>query len=321
MLGQTKSKKLLVLALLLGILFTLPTTTKSAEANTPIEPIVNVTLSDTFNQLSSYTQPKATARPPVVYAHAFALIDQATGQIISGENLHTRQPIASTTKMTTALVARQEFKLDDVITIPKKATLIEGSKAELVAGEKLTINDLLKALLIPSGNDAAYAIAYADSGVEGNYQPFVDKMNTFATDHHLADTHFSDPAGLDDTGYSSAFDLATIGRLVLADPVLSKIVATQQETIVSTDGTASQPLKNSNRLLDPTDPSYLPTASGIKTGFTPAAGHCLIAADTIHGRTLVAAILNTDNFTITASAEEAHRLFLWADQNIETTSY
>ncbi|HUD20447.1 MAG TPA: hypothetical protein VMQ44_00015 [Candidatus Saccharimonadales bacterium] len=263
----------------------------------------------------------STAKKPLAYSKAYLLMDAQTGEVIASSNKDLVVPVASTTKMTTALVARQVYGLDDVLTV-RNGPLVNGSKVGLIQGERITVESLLKGLLVPSGNDAAITLAEGLTGQAGDTAPYVTKMNEFLKAHNLTQTTFADPAGLDDdNGHSTAFELANIGRLVLEDPVLSAIVKTPQTTITSVDGAITHQLKNSNRLLQSDDPSFLPGTLGIKTGYTNEAGHCLVSAYTIQNHVVIGVVLNTNESTITASATEMHRLFSWAGQYLAYETY
>lgn len=275
-----------------------------------------------LDNLSGYQARRAGSKPPQIYAKSYLLMDAESSRVIVAQNANEKIPIASTTKMVTALVARELFELDEAVTVSRNAMLIPGSKIDLQAGEKITVLNLLKGLLIQSGNDAAFTLAYYYSKEKGQYQPFVAKMNEFAVAQNLKMSNFGDPAGLDDdTGRSTAFDLANIARLLLKDPVLAKIVVTPEETIASVDGALTHQLKNSNRLVVGDNPLYLPNVLGVKTGFTPAAGHCLVSAYRLGDRTFIGVVMNTAEYTITASASEMRKLFKWADQNVLAVKY
>jgi D-alanyl-D-alanine carboxypeptidase len=202
------------------------------------------------------------------------------------------------------------------------AANINGSDIQLKLGEKITVHELLRGLMIQSGNDAAFALADHYSPGDNEYKAFVAKMNEYVAVVGLKNTVFGDPAGLDDeTGRSTAADLAHIARLVLQDPVLGDIIATAKTTIQSVDGAVTHELTNSNRLLLGDSPYYLPGAIGVKTGFTPEAGHCLVSAyQSAHGL-LIGVVLNTAEYTITASASESRKLYTWADRYVEARQY
>lgn len=258
---------------------------------------------------------------PRVFAKSYLLLDADTATVLANKNGYLPLPIASTTKMMTALVVRDLYELDEVVTIPAEIRQVPGSDIDLLVGEKITVHNLLRGLLVQSGNDAAFALAYHLTQ-NGDYLPFVNKMNEKAIKNNLKLTHYNDPAGLDDEiGRSTAFELATVARLVLRDPVLAKIVTIASTTITSVDGQLQHELKNSNRLIIPEESLYMSQVLGVKTGFTPVAGHCLVAAFQMDGRTLIGVVLNTDEYTITASAKEMKKLFSWAQTNLQIVTY
>ena len=294
------------------------------------------TSSPALSEAKNYLTVKENSPIPPVYSKSYILLDAANGDVLIGKNTNISVPVASTTKMVTALVAREVFDLNELVTIEKFAANINGSEIKLILGEKITVRDLIKGLLIQSGNDAAFALAghygnkYAtqseslsnDSTGPGNYQHFVEKMNEYVKNIGLTDTVFGDPAGLDDkVGYSTAWDLANIARLILLDDVLAKIVTTPKTTVASVDGQYIHELESSNRLILSDSIYYLPGVLGIKTGFTPEAGHCLVSAYKFGATILIGVILNTNEYSITASASESKKLYNWANRYIENLSY
>lgn len=271
---------------------------------------------------NEYLTIKSAALKPPVYAKNYALIDGSNGDVLVGQGYDDLIPVASTTKMVTALVVVNHMTLNKIVTIGKRPPSVAGSKINLLAGEKISIENLLKALLINSGNDAAFALAEAYSGKEGEYQPFVDQMNAFVRRHNMRKSTFFDPAGLDDErGRSTARELAHIARLVIAHDTLRGIIMTPQTEVRSVDGQTVHPLKNTNRLIQADTQYYLPNALGVKTGFTHDAGHCLVAAYQWNNKTLIGVVMNTVEYTNTASANEMKKLFLWADTNLISQKY
>lgn len=217
-------------------------------------------------------------RADALSAAAAVTMDADTGETLFAENADSRLPMASTTKIMTALVALGEGDLDRVYTVKKQYAAVEGSSMYLEEGEKLTLRDTLYGLLLSSGNDAAAAVA----GECGGEQAFVEKMNAKARELGLTDTHFENPSGLPSDGhYTTARELAKITAAALRDPVFRDIVSTKTCTV------AGRTLVNHNRLL-----SLYEDAIGVKTGFTRAAGRCLVSAAERNGRTVIAVTLN-----------------------------
>src|SRR6185295_1498470 len=206
---------------------------------------------------------------PVVTAKSALMVDVASGGKIWGKNEYAALPIASLTKLMTALIMVENHDLSEVVPVPRVAAEIEGTSAHLLAGETLTVHDLLYALLVPSGNDAALALAIFDAGSE---ESFVEKMNRRAKLLSMDSTHFVNVHGLDADGHvSSAHDLAILARQILKNPLLKEIVNVPKATINSTDGKFSHTFFTTNDLLASPFPIF-----GIKTGTTDAAGQCLI---------------------------------------------
>ncbi|MBQ2999092.1 MAG: D-alanyl-D-alanine carboxypeptidase [Clostridia bacterium] len=223
---------------------------------------------------------------PSVSARSAILLCAEDGSVFFEKNPDERLGPASTTKLMTALTVLSLVEdPDTAVKIPREAVGIEGSSIYLVAGEMLTVRELLWALLLSSANDAATALAVFSAGSVEN---FCEKMNALADEWGLQNTHFSNPHGLsDDDHYTTARDLASIARRVLDDPLLSGIVATYKKTIPM-DGTPdARLLVNHNRLLRTYE-----GAIGMKTGFTKATGRTLVSAAERGGMTLIAVTLN-----------------------------
>jgi D-alanyl-D-alanine carboxypeptidase len=275
----------------------------------------SVSAADSINLLSGVVLPivKDNAAKAYINTKNYALIDGDTGILLLGKNQDDKVPIASTTKIMTAVVALENYKLDEVVTVPYKATVQTPTVVNLRTEEKITVSELLHCLLIKSGNDSAYALAAHMSGQPDDIKPFVDKMNEKTKTIGLNNTHYLDPAGLSDEGYSTANDLGTITRYALLNPTFREIVTTQKYVATNTTKTIFHQLENSNRLV--TAYQY-PGAIGVKTGFTYAASHCLIAAAKRNGHTLVAVILGTYVDSATASADEARKLLDWGFANV-----
>ena len=205
---------------------------------------------------------------PYLNAQGGIVIDLPTSQILFAQNIEKRFPIASLTKIMTALVALENYNLKDILTVPPEAISVSGSKINLRTGEQMTVENLLYGLLLYSGNDAAVTLS---SGI--GRENFVAKMNEKAKNLGLNSLFYQDEIGLDPQNTANLKDLALLSSFALKNPVFSKIVKTNETTIYSADGQIAHPLKNTNRLL-----RDFPGTYGVKTGFTLEAGHCLIAA-------------------------------------------
>ena len=201
------------------------------------------------------------------------------------KNADRRHPMASTTKIMTALVAIENCRLDDEVVIPEEAVGVEGSSIYLRAGEHQTMENLLYALLLSSANDAAAAIAIHTAG---SIAAFADMMNERAADMGLKNTHFTNPHGLNDENhYTTASDLARIAAEAMANPTFRTIVSTKHKVIRVQDGTQARALSNHNRLLR----SY-EDCVGVKTGYTKISGRCLVSAAERDGMLLIAVTLD-----------------------------
>ncbi|MBQ1821759.1 MAG: D-alanyl-D-alanine carboxypeptidase [Clostridia bacterium] len=217
-----------------------------------------------------------------VQAEAAYLIEANSGRVLYAKNENAHLPMASTTKIMTALLAVESGRMEETVTVPDAAVGTEGSSMYLKKGETLRLRDLVYGLMLTSGNDAAVAIACV---LDGSTAAFADHMNARARELHLFDTHFVTPNGLHDPNhYTSAHDLALLGAAALENPVFAEIAATQY---CRTEGSNPHALKNKNRLLWEYEGGI-----GVKTGYTKAAGKCLVFAAERGEMKLVGAVLN-----------------------------
>jgi len=207
---------------------------------------------------------------PAVSARSASLYEAKNKSFVYRKNADARLPMASTTKIMTAIVALENFPLDNTVTVDAAACGIEGSSLYLTTGEALTMRDLLYGLMLRSANDAAAAIAIA---VAGSIQGFADMMNAKAEELGLTQTHFTNPHGLDNKEhYTTAEELAIITGYALENKDFKQIASTYKKTIRSSDGT-ERLVVNHNKLLKMYD-----GAIGVKTGFTKKSGRCLVGA-------------------------------------------
>lgn len=250
---------------------------------------------------------------PQIYAKSVILMDVDSFHVMFSKNANDKIPIASTTKIMTAMVVLENYsdRLDEVVTITYPMIAVEGSDIKLQAGEKITVENLMKGLLIMSGNDTAFSLATHFGGKE----KFVEEMNKKAVHLGLKDTQFKDPAGLDDEGFSTARDLAILGSYAMRNLKFREIVKTSETIITSVDGSTSHELKSSNRMVKPDEYLFFQYAVGVKTGFTYAAGHCLVSAANKDGHEILGVVLNTNENSITASAAESRKLLEWGFSN------
>jgi serine-type D-Ala-D-Ala carboxypeptidase (penicillin-binding protein 5/6) len=208
-----------------------------------------------------------TAKPnPILTAQGVYIADLATFTPLYQRASLERLYPASTTKIITALVAMDLYKLNDVVTIGKVKD--EGQVMGLVAGEHISIENLLYGMLVYSGNDAAYAIAD-----HYGYEGFISLMNKKASDLGMTNSRFLNPAGLDQQGhFSTPFDMALAGRAVLKNPELKHMVSTKEITVSDENYTIFHRLSNVNELL-----GQIQGVGGLKTGYTELAGENLIS--------------------------------------------
>jgi serine-type D-Ala-D-Ala carboxypeptidase (penicillin-binding protein 5/6) len=200
-------------------------------------------------------------------SESYYIVDIPSGDAVAAYNETIDRYPASTTKVITALVALQEFAPDAILEV--KREFKEGQTAKFVVGEKLTLENILYALLIHSANDAAYLIA---DNYPGGYDSFIAAMNAYSIKLGMQHTNFLNPAGLDQEGhYSSAYDLSLAGRAFLKNPFLKKIVGIKSITISDVSFSYFHPLYNVNQLL-----GEIPGIAGLKTGYTELAGENLI---------------------------------------------
>jgi serine-type D-Ala-D-Ala carboxypeptidase (penicillin-binding protein 5/6) len=229
--------------------------------------------------------PPPGVEPPEIRADSAILVDLNTGQTLYALNPREERPIASLTKIMTAyLVMTRTSPRETVIVGENAATqqVVGISNLGLQAGERIRIEQLLYALMLQSANDAAVAVA---EHLGGTVEGFVEMMNETAADLGLASTMFASPNGLDDLGYSSARDLARLTRAAYRIPGFASIVATRVHAIPAPEGDA-RIVQNRNALL-----WLYPGAIGVKTGFTSAAGFCVVATAVRGNERLLAVVL------------------------------
>jgi D-alanyl-D-alanine carboxypeptidase len=255
-----------------------------------------------------------------VFAGSSVVIDVDSGTILFYEKGKDQTPIASLTKMMTAIVVMEKVKnLDEAVTIDEEAFSTEGTKVgcprtgycvdeRLHVGEKITVKDLLAAMLLNSANDAAVALG---KHVSGSQSAFSDIMNEKARELNLGDSHFCNPSGLDeDNCYSSAYDIARVAAYSMRYKQIWDIMKMPEVEVGSCDGKYSHRLKNTDLLLD-----QVPNCLGGKTGFTYNAGRSLLmaAADPNQGKhRIIAVILNDNN-----RWEDMASLINWTFENHE----
>ncbi|MDO7788024.1 D-alanyl-D-alanine carboxypeptidase [Desulforamulus aquiferis] len=239
------------------------------------------------------------AAEPELQGETAALIDAKTGRLLYGKDAHKRMYPASTTKVLTALVALERANLSDVVTVGPNAINSGGTRIWLPEGEQLTLEELLFALMLNSANDAGVAIA---EHVAGSVESFAQISNLAAKKIGAVDTHFTNPHGMpEENHYSTAYDLALIGRKAMENEDFRRIVSTVHHEIPRSDPEAQKYLFNHNKLLWSTVYGYK-GATGLKTGYTSQAGQCIIASAKRDDRELIAVVLRTEGVNLWSDA-------------------
>lgn len=229
------------------------------------------------------------ASAPYEDAEAFVVINAATENVVEGKDIFKRLPMASTTKIMTAIILCENIKdLSETIVTTKEMVTVEGSSMGLLEGDTVSYHDLLYGLLLASGNDAANTIAIS---VGGNIENFVLKMNEKAAELGLENTHFDTPSGLDgETHYTCAYDLARIAAYAIKIPEILKATSTKTAKLCYGNPPYNRSITNHNKLIG----SY-EGAIGVKTGFTKKSGRCLVSAVKRGEGTLIVVTLNAAN--------------------------
>lgn len=223
--------------------------------------------------------PCAGAEAPLGISAESAVVMHESGRVIYGKNPDKHMLIASTTKLMTAILAIENCSLDDKVEIKPEYCMTEGSSMYLEQGKVYTVEELLKGLLLVSGNDAALALACRVSGTE---KAFVSLMNKKARELGMLDSHFENPHGLDSPHhYSTAEDLAVLMSFCMKNPVFASL------TVLKSAAAGEQILINHNRLL-----KLCKGCEGGKTGYTEAAGRCLVSCCCRNGTRFICVTLN-----------------------------
>ncbi len=252
-----------------------------------------------------------TSAPSGVKAKGAVLADADTGQILWGRDADTERPMASVTKVMTALLVLESGNLGREIGVPGAAVSYAwkygGETAALHRGDVLTAQELLAALLLPSGADAAYTLANA-------YGPgmnaFIARMNATAAQLGMKDTHFTSPDGLpyptETSTYSTPFDLLILGLVAMRYPAFQSIVDLRFYHLPKGPGHHEYWWDNTDHLIG----SYQ-GALGVKDGYTDDAGHCLLFEAIRNGRTLIGVVLDSPATGPAAGAQDAERMLNW----------
>lgn len=218
-----------------------------------------------------YALDKESSKKPKLNCHAAVVIDQNSGRVLYGKNHNKILPMASTTKIITAIVAIENGNLKEKVKVSKKAASTNGSSAKLKEGEEVALEELVYGLMLKSGNDAAVAIA--EHIGKGRVENFIDLMNKKVVEIGLYNTHFVTPHGLDADGHeTTAEDLAKATAYAFKNKTFENI-SKCREIISGKSGIFNKPYNNINKFL-----FKVPNADGVKTGYTGKAGKCLVAS-------------------------------------------
>ena len=221
-------------------------------------------------------------------AKASILINADTGEVIYSQNQNEKLPMASTTKIMTALLLCEEGNMEKGITVTPQMVKVEGTSMGLLGGDKVTYKALRYGMLLASGNDAANVTAYA---LGGTIDGFVNMMNQRAKELGLNNTHFETPSGLDgDEHYTTAEDLANLARVCMDNPLFKEAASTKAITLEYGNPPYRRTLTNHNKLL-----KIFEGAVGVKTGFTKKAGRCLVSCAEREGKRVIAVTLKDPN--------------------------
>lgn len=246
---------------------------------------------------------------PQLSARSYVLMDYSTGELLASQNPHERVPPASLTKLMTAYIAEQEIaagnlKLTDKVLVSEKAWRTEGSRMFLEVNKEVSVEDLLRGIIIQSGNDASTAIAEAIAGSES---AFAQLMNEQAALLGMNDTHFVNPTGLpSDEQYSSAYDMALLAQAIIRNSPHTYHMYKEQWFVYND---IRQP--NRNRLL-----WWDASVDGLKTGHTDSAGYCLVASANKNGMRLISVVMGADSDA--TRAEESKQLFTYGFRFFES---
>ncbi|MBQ6569119.1 MAG: D-alanyl-D-alanine carboxypeptidase [Clostridia bacterium] len=255
------------------------------------------------------------------------MVNVDTDTVVFDVDSHVKAYPASTTKIMTCLVAMKHCPdlANTMVTVNPKALSdlwgTDSSVAGLKSGEVMSMLDMLYCLMLPSGNDAALAIAYFLSP-DGTIASFVEMMNDEAQALGCNDTHFANPHGLhDDDHYTTAYDLYLIAREAMNFPVFKEIVKTQSYTIYPTNLSKQRSIANPNYMLNRFRESYYAPTTGIKTGSTSKAGYCLVSSASKNGFTYILVTLNApmEKYGLNLCFADAKKIFMWSFNNLTLT--
>jgi serine-type D-Ala-D-Ala carboxypeptidase (penicillin-binding protein 5/6) len=246
---------------------------------------------------------KAASPAPQIHGASAIVVDVQTGRVLFNKNSREQRAVASTQKLLTALLVAEAGDLDAPVTIKSEDTTAPPTKLYLKAGQVYTRRELMQALLLRSANDVARSLARDNAG---SVEAFAEKMNHRARSMGATSSNFINPNGLPAQGqYSTARDMAIIARNAYANPVVRDMVATRKAEFHFSDGRVRE-MVNTNRVLHSSS-----FCNGMKTGYTDAAGHCLVASGQANGKDVITVILGSNKAKVW---DDSRKLLQWGLQ-------
>lgn len=239
-------------------------------------------------------------RPPAVTAKSFIVLDAKTGKVLHEKNADQQRPVASTQKLLTGLLVAESGNLDEQVTVKTPDTFAEPTKLSFKPGEVYQRYKLLQILLVKSMNDVARCLARDNAG---SIEMFAAKMNAKARTLGMTSSNFVNPNGLPATGqYSTARDMSKVAMAAYRNPIIRSIVKTKSVTWTYNDG-RSRTFESTNQVL-----RNWALCNGMKTGYTEAAGHCLISSASYGGKDVIVVALGDSK----AIWNDSYKLLNWA---------
>jgi D-alanyl-D-alanine carboxypeptidase (penicillin-binding protein 5/6) len=251
-------------------------------------------------------EPVWPANAPGLLAQSAVMIDARTGDVLFQKNADQRRVPASTQKLLTALIIARHTNLDQVVTVPPEATRVSPTKLGLRAGERYTRRALLEAFIVKSSNDAAATLAIDYAGSE---EAFAAKMNQYAWQLGARSSHFVNSHGLPAEQYSTARDIARIAYHAYRHPVLREMMNKERTVFQHNNGRVTR-LEATNKLLGRSN-----AFNGMKTGYTHAAGRCLVSSGQLNGREVILVQLGSRTSHI---FDDAERVMAWVGRRSDT---
>ena len=253
--------------------------------------------SDGGSEDTSSSESSGWPTGPDTVSESVYMIEANTGAVLYEKNIDEKRYPASTTKLLTALIALENCSLSETVTFSETAVDLEegASSIDAVAGEEMSMKDVIYGLLLPSGNDCANAIA---EHISGSIDDFADLMNEYLEELGCENSHFTNPSGLyDDDHYTTAYDMALIAQAAFNNSTLVSIISSLSYTIEETNMSEARQLTNSNSMLSSTSQYYNEYVVGGKTGYLYAAGRCLVTLAKNGGMTIITVTLMSSEYT------------------------